>query len=116
MMGDWKTGGRELVVNFLGNVIAFLPIGMIPALAWPRRFRAGGTGIICMALSLTIETVQYASGRRVADVDDVILNTLGGVLGYYMLSRSSFLTRLAGGNEKTRHARGPDETPGVPRK
>jgi glycopeptide antibiotics resistance protein len=29
--------------------------------------------------------VQYWSGRRVADVDDLILNTIGGVLGYCAL-------------------------------
>jgi glycopeptide antibiotics resistance protein len=30
--------------------------------------------------------LQYFTGRRVADVDDLILNTAGGVLGYRILS------------------------------
>ncbi len=40
-----------------------------------------------------IEVVQYTSGRRVADVDDLILNTLGGLLGYGVLALSMRLMR-----------------------
>ncbi len=40
-----------------------------------RRFSA------CRSVS-TIEAGQYVSGRRVPDVDDLILNTLGGILGF----------------------------------
>ena len=35
IIDDWKTGGREWIVNFLGNIVAFIPIGMIPR--WPGR-------------------------------------------------------------------------------
>jgi glycopeptide antibiotics resistance protein len=34
--------------------------------------------------SLLIEMIQFAVGVGTFDVDDVILNTLGGVLGYFM--------------------------------
>jgi glycopeptide antibiotics resistance protein len=60
----------------------FLPMGFfVPILSrpWTSAFRVA---LVCMILSLAIETLQYDSGRRVADIDDVLLNTLGGVLGY----------------------------------
>lgn len=82
MIGDWKAGGQELVVNFLGNIAVFIPIGMMPALARPRRAAAWHSAVFCLMLSLVIESVQYTSGCRTADVDDIILNTAGGVLGY----------------------------------
>jgi glycopeptide antibiotics resistance protein len=85
MIGDWNTGGREFAVNFLGNIVAFMPIGLIPPLARPRSTSARHAGLFCLSLSATIELVQYVSGRRVADVDDLILNTLGGLLGYHAL-------------------------------
>ena len=86
IIGDWRSGGFPFVVNFLGNIAAFVPIGMIPPLAWPRRAGAGKSALFSLALSAMIESVQYLSGRRVADVDDLILNTLGGLLGYFLLS------------------------------
>jgi glycopeptide antibiotics resistance protein len=88
IIGDWRTGGREWVVNFLGNIVAFIPIGTIPPLAWPRRARAWHATVFSLCLSAIIESVQYWSGRRVADVDDLLLNTAGGVLGYCVLRLS----------------------------
>src|SRR5262245_10662828 len=82
MVGDWSSGGREFVVNFLGNIVAFMPIGLIPPLARPRRTTAWQVALFSLSLSAMIEVGQYCSGRRVADVDDLILNTLGGLLGY----------------------------------
>lgn len=68
--------------NVLGNLAVFLPMGFfVPILKgpWTSAFRVA---LVCMILSLAIETLQYDSGRRVADIDDVLLNTLGGILGY----------------------------------
>jgi glycopeptide antibiotics resistance protein len=82
IIGDLGHGGRDFVVNFLGNLAAFLPIGLIPPLVRPRSTAAWHVGLFALTLSALIELLQYASGRRVADVDDLILNTLGGLLGY----------------------------------
>jgi glycopeptide antibiotics resistance protein len=86
IIDDWRKGGRGFVVNFLGNIAAFMPIGMIPHLARPRRAGAWHAALFSLSLSLLIEGVQYATGRRIADVDDLILNTSGGVLGHCSLS------------------------------
>jgi glycopeptide antibiotics resistance protein len=88
IVGDWTSGGRGLIVNFVGNIVAFMPIGLIPPLALPRRARTWHSAVFCLSLSAMIETLQYFTGRRVADVDDLILNTAGGVLGYCILSLS----------------------------
>jgi glycopeptide antibiotics resistance protein len=85
IIDDWMIGGREWIVNFLGNIVAFIPIGMIPAVVRPRRAGARTAALFSLGLSAAIEAVQYATGRRKADVDDLILNTLGGVLGYALL-------------------------------
>jgi glycopeptide antibiotics resistance protein len=82
---DLRHGDRDLVVNFLGNLVAFLPIGLIPPLARPRATAAWHVAVFALTLSALIEALQYASGRRVADIDDLILNTLGALLGYFTL-------------------------------
>ncbi len=67
-----------LVVNLLGNVLAFAPAGAlaVPAL---RRGLLGGT-LAGTAVSVVIEVVQLGLGR-VFDVDDLLLNALGAALG-----------------------------------
>ncbi len=67
IIGDWRSGGFPFVVNFLGNIAAFVPIGMIPPLAWPRRAGAGKSALFSLAFSAMIESVQYterAARRR----------------------------------------------------
>jgi glycopeptide antibiotics resistance protein len=79
---DLERGGIEFVVNTLGNLAAFLPMGwLLPGLLG-RRCSALRVAGLSLALSLLIEVLQGISGRRVADVDDLILNTAGGLMGY----------------------------------
>lgn len=35
MIADWTAGGRGFVVNFVGNLVAFMPIGLMPSLCGP---------------------------------------------------------------------------------
>jgi glycopeptide antibiotics resistance protein len=66
-----------------GNLALFLPLGFLLPLLAPRldRFwRTVGTGF---ALSAAIELSQVAfPGVRRADVNDVLMNTLGAALGF----------------------------------
>ncbi len=41
IVADWRFGGRNLLVNFVGNLVAFLPMGMVPALDREETDRAG---------------------------------------------------------------------------
>ena len=82
---DWKHGGWGFVVNFAGNLVAFMPMGLLPPLIRVRRTALWQVALFSLSISLTIEVGQYVTGRRVPDVDDLILNTLGGVMGYLAL-------------------------------
>ena len=70
------------MVNFLGNLAAFVPMGWLLLGLLGRRRLALRVAGLSLVLSLIIEVLQGLSGRRVADVDDVILNTAGGLIGY----------------------------------
>ena len=78
-----RRGGWALVVNVLGNLAAMAPLGfLLPALS-PRYDRAGRVALVSFCLSLAVELLQLASRQRIADVDNLLLNTAGGLLGYY---------------------------------
>ncbi|MBX6313082.1 MAG: VanZ family protein, partial [Isosphaeraceae bacterium] len=92
---DLNVRGKDFVVNFVGNLAAFLPLGALLRRLWGSRASAQRVALAGMALSLAIELLQFLSGRRVADVDDVLLNTLGALLGYMALAGGQLLASLA---------------------
>ncbi len=69
-------------LNLGGNVVGFLPFGfLLPALF--KRIRKGWViALFSLEFSLLIEIIQLVSKVGCFDVDDIILNTLGGFLGY----------------------------------
>ena len=69
------------IVNLLGNVLIFVPIGLLPPLLWRRMDRLGLCCAAGFSLSLLIEIAQLFSFRS-PDVDDLLLNTLGAGVGF----------------------------------
>lgn len=66
------------LLNLVGNVVMFAPVGfLLPVVA---RLRLRGAVAACASLSVTVELLQLMLGRSL-DIDDVLLNTLGGALG-----------------------------------
>lgn len=67
-----------------GNAVMLSPLGLFLVCVFPRR-RFLASLLICASASLVIELLQYALPiGRSADVDDVLLNALGGWAGYAM--------------------------------
>lgn len=70
---------RDLgLLNILGNIALFVPIGLFAVLS--GRFRVRGAVCLGVLLSVLVEMAQYVVGRS-SDVDDVLLNTVGVVVG-----------------------------------
>ncbi len=80
----WEMGGETMVVNLLGNLALLAPLGIIWPWFWEglKRWNLAGVTFAGFVVSAAIEGTQYACGHRMADVDDVLLNTLGAALGY----------------------------------
>ena len=79
---DVRAGGEEFRVNILGNLAATAPLGLLVPILMGGRASVGRVAAISFGISFLIETAQGISGQRVADVDDLALNTLGGLIGY----------------------------------
>ena len=69
--------------NIIGNIIIFVPFGILFPLAFQTRF--GKTISIGILYILIIETIQFISMLGIFDVDDMILNTTGICCGYLIL-------------------------------
>lgn len=74
----WRVGLRS---NFLGNIVLFVPIGILLPIA-VEKHKWYWTDGIGFSFSCFIEIIQLVSSRGCFDPDDVILNTLGTAIGY----------------------------------
>lgn len=68
-------------IAYFQNVLLFLPLGFLVPHISPRWSSFSGTAFTGFGFSQLIELSQLLNNRR-TDVDDLILNTLGTVLGY----------------------------------
>ena len=78
---DSAAPGLGSFVNIAGNIALLFPLGLFLPLFWRWFERAGRTIGWCFGTSLSIELIQLAAGG-VTSVDDLLLNTLGGALGF----------------------------------
>ncbi|GLC81225.1 VanZ family protein [Lacrimispora brassicae] len=79
------------ISNILGNLIIFFPLGFISALLFPKMRKLTRILILAFVFSLVIEVCQYIFACGSTDIDDLILNVLGGMAGYLvyiLISRS----------------------------
>jgi glycopeptide antibiotics resistance protein len=75
------------MLNFAGNIALFIPYGIFLVLLSPNGKGGGSfTGVLLrsLALSAVLECAQALSYIGTFDVDDLILNTFGGLLGYIL--------------------------------
>lgn len=72
----------EILINVIGNTTMFVPIGIV----WPSVFKKldshGKVIVAGVGFSFCIEILQLPFYDRVSDIDDLILNSLGYLVGY----------------------------------
>ena len=80
-----RIGAYYVCTNLIGNIVCFMPFGYFLTRFFyrkhVRRIPAAVT-LLSAAFSASVEILQFLTSTGCADVDDVILNTLGGFLGW----------------------------------
>ncbi|MBR2408699.1 MAG: VanZ family protein [Lachnospiraceae bacterium] len=76
-------GYRYVLVNIAGNVVAFMPFGFLLPLITERKMNTIKVFFFSLLLTICAESLQLVSRTGAFDVDDLILNTIGGALGYW---------------------------------
>lgn len=83
-MFRYEFGTKLFFKNVLGNMILFVPYGFFVAYFLKLQKPLTMFGMTLLA-SLTIEFTQMSIGR-VFDIDDILLNIVGGLLGFFLYS------------------------------
>ena len=76
----YEIDSRLFLKNILGNILLFIPIGMFLKNYFKTNLLF--TILVAFLYSFGIESIQLLIGR-VFDVDDIILNLIGSIIGYY---------------------------------
>lgn len=76
-LAEARLGAWPLIYHVCGNLIWFAPLGfLLRGRKWYATLLAGA------AVSAGIELMQYALMTGMTDIDDVLLNSLGALLGW----------------------------------
>lgn len=87
-----QLGTFAVFSNLFGNILIFIPFGYFLTMAGKSRsfFK---TLFYSMGLSLCVEILQLLTKVGSFDVDDIFLNTIGGVLGFVLFIITNLMRR-----------------------
>lgn len=81
MFKDNYMGLGNSLYNVLGNILLFMPLGFFIPMLFKKCNNSKKILLYGFTASFTIEGIQYFTAMNIADVDDIIFNTLGALLG-----------------------------------
>lgn len=88
-----ELGAFAVFTNLFGNILIFVPLGFFLPMGSKRRsFFA--TSFYSFGLSFCVEVFQLITKVGSFDVDDLLLNTIGGILGYILFAVCNVLRRM----------------------
>lgn len=82
----------DCLVHYELNIALFLPLGFLLPLIWPELNQIKYVVIAGISLSLLVETSQLLNIRS-TDIDDLIMNTAGAILGYLIFRLYVFIAK-----------------------
>lgn len=95
-------GVETVMLNIAGNIAAFIPFGIFLPIFSKRCRYFWYTAFYSLELSLFVELLQLITKVGSFDVDDLLLNTIGGMFGYLIYQLfMMFWTKRMKEEEKT---------------
>lgn len=86
MKNDLRDGTSLGYANLFGNILIFIPFGFLMGmLTFKRNLPLLAGSLLCFLTSFALESAQLIFSIGQFDVDDMILNTSGGLAGLIML-------------------------------
>lgn len=88
----YEVGSRAFYKQVFGNILLFIPLGYF-ATSYCKIKGLGTITLVSLLSSLTIEVTQHYIGR-VFDIDDIILNVVGGIVGFLLYTALNAIRNL----------------------
>ena len=84
---------RAAIVNLIGNVIMFVPLGFCLPWVFEHLRRLWKTLLVSAGIIILVETIQLITLLGHCDVDDLILNLIGVAVGYLLWKMAALLVK-----------------------
>lgn len=78
----YQFGSRLFNINVFGNILIFIPFGAFIA-SYINTKKVYPVFIVALLTSTVVEFVQLKIGRSF-DIDDILLNVIGSIIGYFV--------------------------------
>lgn len=94
LLDGYGDGARSsAVINLLGNIVMFLPLGCLPPLLW-KSFQKWWKMLLWGGLMIVgVELVQLFALVGNCDIDDLLLNLVGIAIGYGLYRLLTVITK-----------------------
>ena len=76
---------RNVLLNLFGNLVALMPMAFFLPLLFKKQSKFKNFVITNVLIVLCIEITQLLTASGSCDIDDIILNTMGAVIMYFIL-------------------------------
>ena len=98
-----KTIGLKLVLlNLVGNIVAFVPLGIFVSYFFNNgRYTFIKTILFGLILTVSVEVIQLITRVGICDVDDILLNFIGVVIGAVLVKLFSKKTNILETNKRS---------------
>ncbi|WP_176549353.1 VanZ family protein [Bacillus wiedmannii] len=78
-----------IVRNVGGNILLLMPLGFLAPIIWDKFKKIKNTILLGLAISISIELLQlteslFSGWGRITDIDDVVFNIIGSIVGYFI--------------------------------
>ncbi|MBS2773164.1 VanZ family protein [Anoxybacillus rupiensis] len=84
------------IINIISNIFMFIPLGIVALLFIKNKLF--NYLQVFLYTSLFIELIQFIFKRGIFDIDDIILNTIGGFIGVYLTQKFLLKTKTQSKN------------------
>lgn len=91
----WSYDRPDLLVENIMNVVVFIPVGLLSGIAFKQLTWRKALLIGC-GISVTIEALQFIFMCGFSEVDDVMHNTVGCMIGYILVKGSRLMVKSSG--------------------
>lgn len=83
----FNTPGGDNLIFLLAtaNAVIFIPLGILVPMVFGRINSWWKMMIVALVVSFGIETIQYVLECGHSELEDVIMNTIGGIIGYFII-------------------------------
>jgi glycopeptide antibiotics resistance protein len=84
LLNSSKYNFHTIFINISANIITFIPLGFFICLLLKKSAKFITSTLICVFIIFCIEIGQFTLNVGVLDIDDIILNTVGCILGFIL--------------------------------